>query len=103
MLFYSRPKGDYLGKDTANVLFDFYVWNASLGADYKVKASIQNETNGQQKELLIDHWQPLFIEHLGVGKAAISISLVDKDGKSIEGPMTTATRSIQLAAQEPLK
>jgi hypothetical protein len=103
MLFYSRPKGDYLGKDTANVLFDFYVWNVSLGADYKVKASFHNETNGQQKELLIDHWQPLFIEHLGVGKAAVSISLVDKDGKAIEGPMTNATRSIQLAAQEPLQ
>ncbi len=27
MVFYSRPKGDYLGKDTANVLFDYYVWN----------------------------------------------------------------------------
>ena len=103
MLFYSRPKGDYLGKDTANVLFDYYVWNASLGADLKVKANIHNETNGQQKELIMDHWQPMFIEHLGVGKAAISISLVDKDGKAIEGPMTNATRTIQLAAQEPLK
>ena len=27
LLFYSRPKGDYIGKDTAKVLLDFYVYN----------------------------------------------------------------------------
>src|SRR5690606_20788924 len=30
MLFYSRPKGDYKGKDTENVLLDFYIKNAKL-------------------------------------------------------------------------
>lgn len=103
MLFYSRPKGDYMGKDTTNLLFDFYVWNASLGSDYKVKAIINNESNGQSKELLIDTWQALFIEHLGTGKASVSISLLDKEGKAVDGPMTNATRNIQLAAQEPLQ
>lgn len=103
MLFYSRPKGDYLGKDTANLLFDFYVWNAALGTDYKVKAVINNESNGQKKEAEITTWEPLFIQNLGTGKASVSISLVGKDGKAVEGPMTSATRNFQLAAQEPLK
>src|SRR5690606_24504961 len=35
MITYSRPKGDYLGKDTENILLDFYVWNATLGNNYK--------------------------------------------------------------------
>ncbi|MES2479530.1 MAG: hypothetical protein V4561_10605 [Bacteroidota bacterium] len=103
MLFYSRPKGDYLGKDTTNLLLDFYVWNASLGNDFKVIANIKNETTGQSKEATIDNWQAMFIEHMGTGKASVSISLTDKDGKAIEGPMTSATRNIQLAAQEPLQ
>jgi hypothetical protein len=103
MLFYSRPKGDYLGKDTANLLLDFYVWNASLGADYKVKAMVSNSSNAQQKEILIDNWQAMFIQNLGTGKASVHITLVDKDGKDVQGPMTTVTRNIQMAAQEPLQ
>jgi hypothetical protein len=103
MVFYSRPKGDYLGADSANLLFDFYVWNASLGADYKLKANIKNETNGQSKEVVLDTWQAMFIEHLGTGKSSVSISLVDKEGKAVEGPMTNATRNFQVAAQEPLQ
>lgn len=103
MLFYSRPKGDYLGKDTTNLLFDFYVWNAALGNDYKVKANFKNETTGQSKETTIDVWQTMFIEHLGTGKSSVSISLIDNDGNAVQGPMTSATRNIQLAAQEPLQ
>ncbi len=103
MLFYSRPKGDYLGKDTTNLLFDFYVWNAALGNDYKVKAKFKNETTGQSKETTIDVWQTMFIEHLGTGKSSVSISLIDNDGNAVQGPMTSATRNIQLAAQEPLQ
>lgn len=103
MLFYSRPKGDYVGKDTSNLLFDFYVWNAVLGNDFKVKANIKNENTGQSKEATIDIWQTMFIEHLGTGKSSVSISLVDKDGNAVQGPMTSATRNIQLAVQEPLQ
>jgi len=103
MLFYSRPKGDYVGKDTANLLLDFYVWNATLGSDYKVKAEIANESNGQKKEELISTWQPMFIQNLGTGKAHVTLTLVDKDGKTVNSPMAQVTRNFQLAAQEPLK
>src|SRR5690606_4001120 len=40
MVFYSRPKGDYLGKDTEKILLDFYVYNATLGQDATVTATI---------------------------------------------------------------
>ncbi len=100
MLFYSRPKGDYMGKDVANVLLDFYVWNCSLAPDgYKVKAEISNETiPAQQLTTTIDKWEPHFIQNLGLGKCKVSLSLIDKDGKAADGPMTTASREFNLAA-----
>ncbi|MGC4056722.1 MAG: hypothetical protein QM743_01170 [Chitinophagaceae bacterium] len=102
MLFYSRPKGDYLGKDTANLLLDFYVWNATLGNDYKVKALVSNSTNGQEKEFMIDNWQSNFIKNMGTGKASVTLTLVDKDGKEVNTPANKITRNIRLAAAEPM-
>lgn len=105
MLFYSRPKGDYMGKDTANILLDFYVWNCSLAPDgYKVKADISNETRPtQQLTTTLDSWSPRFIQNLCTGKCKVVLSLTDKDGKPVEGPMTNATRSFNLIGQEPTK
>lgn len=97
MIFYSRPKGDYLGKDVENVLFDFYPWNVTLGADYKVMADI----NGTVKT--IDAWKPYFLKGLPMGKNSIKLTLVDKDGKKVDGPMTEVTREFNLAADEPMR
>lgn len=101
MVFYSRPKGDYLGKDTANVLFDFYVWNAELGTDYKVKAEVKS--GKLKKEMEIAEWKPQFLHNLGMGKSSIKLTLIDKNGKSVDGPMTSVTRDFTLAADEPIK
>lgn len=101
MVFYSRPKGDYLGKDTENVLFDFYVWNATLGADYKVNAKISSE--GTEKTMDVTEWKPQFIHGLNMGKSSITLTLMDKDGKAVEGPMTTVTREFNLSKDEPMK
>jgi hypothetical protein len=104
MLFASRPKGDYLGKDTSNVLLDFYPVHVFLGGnDYKVKVDIKNESNGRASSFLLNEWKPKFIQGLGTGKATISLALVDKDGKPVEGPNTSTSRSINLAASEPMK
>ncbi len=106
MVFYSRPKGDYLGKDTANVLLDFYVWNCTLSADgYKVKANITNDNRGAAYDttLTLTDWNSNFIQNLGVGKSHVTLTLVDKDGKQVDGPSSKVTRNITLAAQEPMK
>ncbi len=104
MLFYSRPKGDYIGKDTANVLLDFYVMNTTLGADgYKVKAQIMNEDLKIDTTVTIGTWESNFIQNLGTGKCKVMLTLLDKDGKAVEGPMTTATRSFNMAVAEPMK
>lgn len=102
-LFYSRPKGDYLGKDTANVLLDFYLANAKLGDDLMVKADILNETTGATASFDLKEWKPKFIQNLGTGKCMVTLSLVNKDGKTAEGPNTTISRKFNLAASEPIK
>lgn len=105
MLFYSRPKGDYFGKDTASVLLDFYVWNCNIAKDgYKVKADIENkDVSGRTLSVILDKWGSNFIQNLGTGKCKVTLTLIDKDGKNVEGAMTTATREFNLAASEPMK
>ncbi len=103
MIFYSRPKGDYIGKDTANVLFDFYVWNCELSKDgYKV-ISIVTRPQSDPKVDTLNKWESHFIQNLGTGDSKIALSLIDKDGKKVEGPQTSYERTIHLFAQEPLK
>lgn len=96
MVFYSRPKGDYVGKDTDNLLLDFYLWNAKLGPDYKVQADV----NGQV--LTIDNWKPYFLKGLPMGKNSIRLTLVDKNGDKVTGDNTEVTREFNLAQQEPM-
>lgn len=98
MVFYSRPKGDYLGNDTKNVLLDFYVYNTNLSArGNKVKATI----NGA--DFMIDDWQSNFIQNAPMGSLKVNLQLVDKDGKNLDGPNNNANREVKLAQQEPIK
>jgi hypothetical protein len=101
MLFYSRPKGDYIGKDTANVLLDFYVWNGTLSqGGYSVNAHITNEDKpSQDTTITFADWKPVFLQNLGTGKAHVSLTLLDKNGQQAQGPNTAVTRNIKLAAQ----
>ncbi len=105
MVFYSRPKGDYIGKDTTNLLLDFYVWNCTLAPDsFKVKVEIANNDKPNQKlTTTLDKWESHFIQNLGTGKSKVTLTLIDKDGKPVDGPETTASREFNLAAQEPIK
>lgn len=106
MVFYSRPKGDYLGKDTANILLDFYVWNGGLGADsFKVNATLNpaGSTPEEAVSFIIDKWEPKFINNLPMGKSKLTLTLLNKEGVQVDGPCTSATREFNLAAQEPMK
>lgn len=98
MIFYSRPKGDYLGADTKNLLLDFYVYNTTLATDgNKVKVDVNGTTFN------IDKWQPYFIENAPMGDVTVKVQLVDKEGKNIEGVNTSVSRTAKLAEQEPMK
>lgn len=99
MIFYSRPKGDYVGKDnTDNLLLDFYVWNTNLtNENLKVKAQIN------QQEFNLDSWQPMFIKYAPMGELKVTLSLVDTAGTVLTGDNTSVSRSCRLALQEPIK
>jgi hypothetical protein len=101
MIFYSRPKGDYLGKDVQNVLLDFYVWNGTVGKDFNVKADIK--ATGKDTSFRITEWKPYFLQNLPMGKTTITLSLVDSSGKLMQGPNTTGSRDINLSKDEPMK
>lgn len=102
MIFYSRPKGIYIGKDTENVLFDYYVWNGALSTDgLRVKAKIDSE--GEDKEIDITNWRSQFLTHMPMGESKIELTLTDKDGKKLDGPQSTAGGKFTLAKQEPIQ
>jgi hypothetical protein len=102
MVFYSRPKGDYMGKDTENLLFDFYVWNTTLSQNgYKVKAQVKGD--GQDTTMMVTEWKPYFLKNMPMGKSSIMLTLVDKDGNKVDGPQTEVTREINLSKDEPMK
>jgi hypothetical protein len=94
LLTYSRPKGDYKAEDAKQILLDFYLSNAELGADkFKVIASI----DGQVKDTITE-WMPYLIEGLAAGEHTVKLELVGPDGKVVPGAFNTAERKIKVLA-----
>ncbi|WP_420460241.1 phosphopeptide-binding protein [Neolewinella sp.] len=92
MLFYSRPKGNYVGKkETENVMLDFYPVNVELGDEYQVQATI----NG--KEFMIDEWKPYFIEGLPMGENTVTLTLMRGDS-IVDAPLNPVRRTFTLEA-----
>ena len=90
-LIYSRPKGTYAGKDTENLMLDFFVLNTTLSEDgNKVKATINGE------EFTLTEWAPYVINGLEMGEVTIELELVDSEGNFIEGPFNKVKRSVTL-------
>ncbi|UII81315.1 hypothetical protein [Flagellimonas sp. CMM7] len=90
-LIYSRPKGTYTGKDTENLLLDFFVLNTTLSEDgNKVKATVNGE------EFMISEWAPHVLKGLPMGEVTISLELVDAEGNLIPGPFNKVTRTVTL-------
>ncbi len=90
-LFYSRPKGKYVGEDTKKLLLDFYLVNTNISKDgNKVKATI-NET-----EFIIDEWAPYYIEGLPKGEINIKLELINSDGNMVETLFNPSVRTVIL-------
>lgn len=90
-LFYSRPKGEYKGKDTESLLLDFYLVNTELSASgNKVKAEINDTT------ITLDNWGPYEIKGAPKGDLKVKLTLVGPDGNELQGDNTSITREVQL-------
>ncbi len=91
MLFYSRPKGTYVGeKDTKKVMLDYYLANINPTLGYKVQADINGE------EHMLDYWRPYYIEGLPMGRNKIKLTLVDENGNKVDAPLNPVTREFML-------
>ena len=90
-MFYSRPKGEYSGTDTENLLLDFYLVNTELSeTGNKVRATINGE------EFMITSWEPYAIQGLPMGEVTIKLELLDAEGNLIEGPFNSVERTVTL-------
>jgi hypothetical protein len=103
MVFYSRPKGDYIGKNnTDNLLLDFYVWNGQLN-DSTLNIKAQLKANSVDTTFVLKAWKPYMLKNVPLGKPSITLTLTDKDGNKVQGDNTEVTREFNLAADEPIK
>ncbi len=90
-MFYSRPKGEYVGKEAEKVMLDFYLVNTDLSTTgNKVRATI----NGS--EFMLDRWMPYIMEGLPMGENTIKLELVDNNGNVLPGPYNSVTRTFTL-------
>ncbi|NAS10638.1 hypothetical protein GTQ38_01400 [Flavobacteriaceae bacterium R33] len=90
-LIYSRPKGEYSGADTENLMLDFFVLNTTLSENgNKVRATI----NGN--EFTISEWAPHIVRGLPMGEVTIQLELIDGEGNLIPGPFNQVTRTVTL-------
>lgn len=90
-LIYSRPKGEYTGKDAENLLLDFFVLNTELSPEGNhVRATINGE------EFTITEWAPHIVKGLPMGEVTIQLELLDAEGNMIPGPFNQVTRTVLL-------
>jgi hypothetical protein len=102
MLFYSQPRGTYNGDAAADsALVDYYLVNAQLGeGGYSVRVRVQGE--GLRAEARLRRWQPLAIPALPSGDFDTSIELLGPDGQPVQGPYTSARRTITVNRDAPV-
>lgn len=93
-LFYSRPKGTYVGTDTERVMLDFYLANVELGEGaFRIEATIDD------KSFTLTDWQPYVIEGLAMGEHTIRLELIDPEGRTVESPFNPVERVITLTPE----
>lgn len=85
---YSRPKGEYVGKDAETILVDFYLKDANFPEKHQVKLSVDGKSS------LLKEWKPYFVKGLSAGDHEFVLELVDETGKLVPGSFTATKRKI---------
>ena len=100
-IIYSRPKGDYKGKDAEKILLDFYLNNVELSPDgYKAKYTITNKDSGEEVgTITLTEWTPAFVAGLPAGEYGVRLQLLDKDGNVVEGAFNDTERVINVTTE----
>ena len=90
MLFYSRPKGTYVGADAETILLDFYPVNLELGDDYAVRVDVGDFT------ATLTEWRPYLLKGLPMGENTVTLTLVDGAGQTVDAPLNPVSRTFTL-------
>lgn len=100
-VIYSRPKGEYSGKDAKKIMLDFYLNNVELSLDgYRVEYEITRKADpGESYTVTLDEWRPAFIHNLPSGEYTVKLQLIDKDGNTVEGAYNTTERDITVVGE----
>jgi len=97
-IIYSRPKGEYKGKDIKKVMLDFYLNNVELSSDgYKARYTITSKNSDDKYSITMTEWKPAFIYNLPPGEYTVKLELIDKDGNPVPGGYNTTERDISVA------
>ena len=100
-IIYSRPKGEYKGKDAKKIMLDFYLNNVELSEDsYKAKYTVtRKDTEQDVGSITISEWTPAFVSGLTDGEYVISLQLLDKDDNVVEGSFNNTERVITVVTE----
>lgn len=99
-IIYSRPKGKYEGKDSEEIMLDFYVINIKQSDGYQAKYTIRkNEPDAVEHSITMKEWKPAFVTGLTSGEYIVTLQLLDKDGNLVEGPFNNTERTITVVTE----
>ncbi len=93
VLTYSRPKGEYTGKDAKLILVDFFL--------DKVELENGQLPNGMKIKLVVDgkasyltEWKAYYLKDLSPGEHQIQLALLDAKNKRVPGAFNNTYRKI---------
>lgn len=100
-LVYSRPKGTYAGPAAKEVLFDFYLMGTTLDKGDKVRYTITGPGLASPLTGEFTKWAPKVAKNLGKGEFVFKLEYLDKDGKVVDGPLNSTSRTVTLDPDAP--
>lgn len=102
-LIFSRPKGANNGPAPAEgILVDYYLANAELGdGKFSIEAMVKGPGAEEGVTFKSKTWTPLRIKNVQSGTYAISLKLLDKDGKQVPGAWNETHREFQVDLAAP--
>lgn len=100
-IIYSRPKGEYKGKDAEKILLDFYLNNVELSPDgYKAKYTVtKKDSPSETASITLTEWTPALVSGLTSGEYVVTLQLLDKDGSVVDGAFNNTERTITVTAE----
>jgi predicted small lipoprotein YifL len=89
VLTYSRPKGDYEGKDAKLILVDFFLDKVELSPEgFKVKLVVDGKAS------YLTTWKAYYLKDLAPGEHKIQLALLDSKNKRVPGEFNNTYRTI---------